>query len=60
MAASTTSLPETRRGSARGADLAAERGDDERAKRWRAGAEEIRAEVLDKGVWSKGVFRQHY
>jgi GH15 family glucan-1,4-alpha-glucosidase len=45
---------------ARGADLAAERGDDERAKRWRAGAEEIRAEVLDKGVSGKGVFRQHY
>ena len=61
MAASTTSLPETPGGAAaRGADLAAERGDDERAKRWRAGAEEIRAEVLDKGVSSKGVFRQHY
>jgi GH15 family glucan-1,4-alpha-glucosidase len=45
---------------ARGADLAAERGDDERAKRWRAGAEDIKAEVLDKGVSGKGVFRQHY
>jgi alpha,alpha-trehalase len=45
---------------ARGADLAAERGDDERAKRWRAGAKEIKAEVLDKGVTSKGIFRQHY
>jgi GH15 family glucan-1,4-alpha-glucosidase len=44
----------------RGADLAEERGDDERAKRWRAGAEEIKAEVLDKGVSSRGVFRQHY
>lgn len=45
---------------ARGADLAEERGDDERAKRWRAGAEEIKAEILDKGVSDRGVFRQHY
>ena len=45
---------------ARGADLAQERGDGERAKRWRAGADEIKAEVLDKGVSSKGIFRQHY
>ncbi len=45
---------------ARGADLAHERGDHERAKRWQAGAEEIKAEVLDKGVSGKGVFRQHY
>jgi GH15 family glucan-1,4-alpha-glucosidase len=45
---------------ARGADLAEERGDDERAKRWRAGAEEIAAEVLDKGVSARGTFRQHY
>ena len=45
---------------ARGADLAAERGDDERAKRWQAGADEIKAEVLDKGVSDRGVFRQHY
>ena len=44
----------------RGADLAAERGDDERAKRWRAGADEIMAEILDKGVSKRGVFRQHY
>ena len=45
---------------ARGADLAEERGDDRRAKQWRAGAEEIKAEVHDKGVSSRGVFRQHY
>ncbi len=45
---------------ARGADLAEERGDMERAKRWQAGAEEIKAEVLDKGVSDRGVFRQHY
>jgi GH15 family glucan-1,4-alpha-glucosidase len=44
----------------RGADLAEERGDDERAKRWRAGAEEMKAEILDKGVSERGVFRQHY
>jgi GH15 family glucan-1,4-alpha-glucosidase len=43
----------------RGADLAAERGDDERAKRWRAGADEIKAEILDKDVSKRGVFRQH-
>jgi GH15 family glucan-1,4-alpha-glucosidase len=45
---------------ARGADLAAERGDGELAGRWQAAAEEISAEVLDKGVSGKGVFRQHY
>jgi alpha,alpha-trehalase len=45
---------------ARGADLAQERGDDKRAQRWRAGADKIKAEVLDKGVSSRGVFRQHY
>ncbi len=44
----------------RGADLARGRGDGERARRWQAGADEIKAEVLDKGVSSKGVFRQHY
>ena len=44
----------------RGADLAEERGADERAKRWRAGADEIKAEILDKGLSSRGVFRQHY
>jgi alpha,alpha-trehalase len=45
---------------ARGADLAEERGDDKRAQRWRAGADKIKAEVLDKGVSARGVFRQHY
>jgi alpha,alpha-trehalase len=45
---------------ARGADLAEERGDGERAQRWRAGAEKIKAEVLAKGVSARGVFRQHY
>jgi alpha,alpha-trehalase len=45
---------------ARGADLAEERGDGKRAQRWRAGADKINAEVLYKGVSSRGVFRQHY
>jgi GH15 family glucan-1,4-alpha-glucosidase len=45
---------------ARGADLARRRGDDERARRWQAGADEIKAEVLDQGVSGRGVFRQHY
>jgi GH15 family glucan-1,4-alpha-glucosidase len=44
----------------RGADLARERGADERARNWQAGADEIKAEILDKGVSSRGVFRQHY
>ena len=44
----------------RGADLARRRDDHERAERWEAGAEEIRAEVLEKGVSDRGVFRQHY
>ncbi|HWG64256.1 MAG TPA: glycoside hydrolase family 15 protein [Streptosporangiaceae bacterium] len=45
---------------ARGADLAMERGEEESAKRWEAGAAEIKAEVLDKGVSDRGVFKQHY
>ena len=45
---------------ARGADLADSRGEADRAKRWRAGADEIKAEVLEKGVSDRGVFRQHY
>jgi GH15 family glucan-1,4-alpha-glucosidase len=45
---------------ARGTTLAEERGDGKRAQRWRAGADKIKAEVLDKGVSSRGVFRQHY
>jgi alpha,alpha-trehalase len=45
---------------ARGADLARERGDNERAQQWQEGADEIKAEILDKGVSSRGVFRQHY
>jgi alpha,alpha-trehalase len=44
----------------RGARLAERRGDDEDARRWQELAEEIKAEILEKGVDSRGVFRQHY
>jgi alpha,alpha-trehalase len=43
----------------RAAWLADERGDD-RTARWRKVADEIKAEVLEKGVSSRGVFKQHY
>ncbi len=44
----------------RGARLATEYGEPELAKRWVTVAEEIRAEILDRGVSDRGVFRQHY
>jgi alpha,alpha-trehalase len=44
----------------RGARLAERRGEDEHAHRWQALADEIRAEILDRGVDGRGVFRQHY
>jgi alpha,alpha-trehalase len=44
----------------RGMRLAHDRDEDKRAERWQAAAAEIRAEVLDKGVSARGVFRQHY
>jgi alpha,alpha-trehalase len=44
----------------RGTDLARERGDTERAERWHKAADEIKAEILDKGVDKKGRFRQHF
>jgi GH15 family glucan-1,4-alpha-glucosidase len=44
----------------RGVRLAEERGDEDRAKRWKKIAEEIKAEVLKKGVSEKGLFKQHY
>src|SRR6516165_4993038 len=44
----------------RGVRLAEERGDEERAKRWKKIAEEIKAEVLKQGVSEKGVFKQAY
>jgi GH15 family glucan-1,4-alpha-glucosidase len=44
----------------KGANLATERGDQERADRWRAAADKMKAEVLDKGVDDRGRFRQEY
>jgi alpha,alpha-trehalase len=44
----------------RGADLARERGDSERAARWQKAADAIKAEILDKGVDERGRFRQAY
>lgn len=44
----------------RGAYLAEDRGDMELAKRWRAAADEIHADVCAKGVDDRGVFMQHY
>jgi GH15 family glucan-1,4-alpha-glucosidase len=44
----------------RGIQLADERGDNERAAGWKKVAEGLKAEILDKGLSSRGVFRQHY
>jgi GH15 family glucan-1,4-alpha-glucosidase len=44
----------------RGADMAAARQDNDRASQWRKAADELRAEILDKGVDERGRFRQHY
>jgi GH15 family glucan-1,4-alpha-glucosidase len=44
----------------RGARLAERHGETERVDSWQATAEEIRADILDRGVDSRGVFRQHY
>ena len=44
----------------RGAELAALRGETELSRKWRAIADEIHAEVLEKGVTDRNVFRQHY
>ena len=44
----------------RGARLAELRGEPELAERWQAGADEIRADILDHGVDERGVFVQHY
>ena len=44
----------------RGVQLAAQRGDEERAREWRAVADEIRAEVCERGTDQRGVFVQHY
>ena len=44
----------------RGADLAKRRNDDERAQAWRKAADDLKSEILDKGVDERGRFRQHY
>jgi GH15 family glucan-1,4-alpha-glucosidase len=44
----------------RGARLAERRGEDEQAQRWQLLADEIKGDVLQRGVDARGVFRQHY
>ena len=44
----------------RGADLARRRGDTERADRWRQGADDLKQDILAKGVDERGRFRQAY
>ncbi len=44
----------------RGARLARERGDTERAVRWQESADELKEEILAKGVDERGRFRQAY
>jgi GH15 family glucan-1,4-alpha-glucosidase len=44
----------------RGARLAERRGRTEDSEKWQAVAEEIRADILKRGVDKRGVFRQHY
>ncbi len=44
----------------RGARLAERRGHGEVGEQWQALADEIKADILDRGVDKRGVFRQHY
>jgi GH15 family glucan-1,4-alpha-glucosidase len=44
----------------RGVRLAKERDDYDRAQRWHEAAENMRSEILEKGVGADGVFKQHY
>jgi GH15 family glucan-1,4-alpha-glucosidase len=44
----------------RGADMARRRHDEVRADRWRKAADDLKAEILEKGVDERGRFRQHY
>ncbi|OLT53080.1 glycoside hydrolase family 15 protein [Cellulosimicrobium sp. CUA-896] len=44
----------------RAAKLAAIRDEEELSAKWRATADEIRADILDHGVSDRGVLRQHY
>ena len=44
----------------RGADMAEYRHDNDHAQQWRKAADELKAEILDKGVDPSGRFRQAY
>jgi GH15 family glucan-1,4-alpha-glucosidase len=44
----------------RGARLAERRSEEECATRWQGLADEVKADILQRGVDSRGVFRQHY
>src|SRR5271157_4902620 len=44
----------------RGATMARVRQDRERAEKWHKAADDLKAEILDQGVDSRGRFRQHY
>jgi GH15 family glucan-1,4-alpha-glucosidase len=44
----------------RATQLATIRGESDQAEEWRAVAEEIRADILTRGVSDRGVLRQHY
>jgi alpha,alpha-trehalase len=44
----------------RGAHMARRRDDEERAEHWRKAADDLKAEILDRGVTPSGRFRQHY
>jgi GH15 family glucan-1,4-alpha-glucosidase len=44
----------------RGARLAERRGNDDQAASWQELADQIREDILEKGVDNRGVFRQHY
>ncbi len=44
----------------RGSRLAEVREDWEKVERWRAAADEIKADILEHGVDDRGVFVQHY
>jgi alpha,alpha-trehalase len=44
----------------RGCRLADRIGDEDRLQRWTEIADKIRADILDRGVSERGVFRQHY
>jgi alpha,alpha-trehalase len=44
----------------RGCRLADRIGDEDRLARWTKVADQIRSDILDRGVSDRGVFRQHY